>query len=67
MISEHIKIRKEEGVSDFAHQPHWRNERHIVTDFRGAEGQTRYYVVASNLDLDVDVYEEGLSSMGMLD
>lgn len=56
-------IEKNIGVADFVDQPSWRNERHIVTDFRGADGFTRYYVVAANPALDVTVYESLLASM----
>ncbi len=45
-------IEKKPGVPDFMHQPAWRNRRHHVTDFRGQEGRTRYYVVATHPDLD---------------
>lgn len=56
-------IEKNPGVPDFVDQPSWRNGRHVVTDFRGADGFTRYYVVAANPALDVKVYESLLASM----
>ena len=56
-------ITKKAGYADFADQPSWRNERHIVTDFRATDGPTRYYVVAANPDLDLAVYEAILESM----
>ncbi len=56
-------IQKKAGVADFADQPSWRNERHIVTDFRAGDGYTRYYVVAAHPELDVEVYQELLASM----
>lgn len=56
-------IEKKPGVLDFAYQPSWRNNRHTVTDFRGEEGFTRYYVVAQNPELDDRVYEELLASV----
>lgn len=56
-------IEKKAGVANFVDQPSWRNERHIVTDFRGAGGYTRYFVVAANPALDVAVYESLLASM----
>ncbi|PJA45530.1 hypothetical protein CO174_02770 [Candidatus Uhrbacteria bacterium CG_4_9_14_3_um_filter_50_9] len=56
-------IEKKEGVTDFADQPLWRNERHLVTDVRGEEGYTRYFVVAANPELDPSVYEDLLASM----
>lgn len=56
-------IEKKTGIADFADQPFWRNKRHIVTDFREKEGFTRYYVVAANPKLDVQIYESVLASM----
>lgn len=56
-------IEKKAGVVDFVDQPSWRNGRHLVTDFRGTEEHTRYYVVAANPALDVAVYESLLASM----
>ncbi len=62
-IARRYDIQKNAGVADFADQPFWRNERHIVTDFRATEGLTRYYVVAANPELDPKVYEEFLASL----
>lgn len=59
-------IQKKAGVADFKDQPAWRNARHIVTDFRGEDGFTRYYVVAANPDIDPDVYASVLESMTVL-
>lgn len=59
-------IAKKSGVTDFSFQPRWRNERHVVTDFREKEGFTRYYVVAKNPALDQSVYEEILRTMRIL-
>lgn len=56
-------IEKKPGVPDFPEQPSWRNTRHIVTDFRGKSGETRYYVVAANPELDPKIYETLLDSM----
>jgi murein DD-endopeptidase MepM/ murein hydrolase activator NlpD len=56
-------IEKNEGVTNFLNQPIWRNERHIVTDFRERDGFTRYYVVAANPDLDPSIYQEVLDSL----
>lgn len=56
-------IEKKPGVPDFSDQPAWRNQRHIVTDFRAKEGLTRYYVVAANPALNPAVYKEVLASM----
>jgi hypothetical protein len=60
------EIEKKVGIAPFADQPSWRNERHVVTDFRGKEGRTRYYVVAANPLLPQEVYEEVLASMEIL-
>lgn len=58
-------IQKKAGVPDFTDQPLWRNGRHIVTDFRDADGFTRYFVVAANPGLDPTVYEQVLASMDL--
>lgn len=60
-------IEKKPGVSPFADQPSWRSVRHIVTDFRGRDGFTRYYVVAANPALDHSMYEEILKSMTIVE
>lgn len=62
-VARRYDIKKKSGVANFAGQPSWRNNRHIVTDFRGAEGYTRYYVVAANPELDEQVYEDFLASI----
>jgi len=59
-------IEKKSGVRNFLDQPVWRNERHIVTDFRDKSGFTRYYVVAANPELDNGVYEGLLESMKII-
>ncbi len=56
-------IEKNANVANFPDQPSWRNQRHIVTDFRATGGFTRYYVVAANPQLDPAVYEQVLQSM----
>jgi hypothetical protein len=66
-ISRRYDIEKKSGVRDFKGQPNWRNERHIVTDFRGSDGFTRYFVVAANPDLDDEIYERILDSMKILE
>ncbi|PJE76672.1 hypothetical protein COV05_03265 [Candidatus Uhrbacteria bacterium CG10_big_fil_rev_8_21_14_0_10_48_16] len=62
-VARRYDIEKKSGITDFADQPSWRNERHRVTDFRLEEGYTRYYVVAGHPDLDPVVYETVLASM----
>ncbi|NQV90755.1 M23 family metallopeptidase [Candidatus Uhrbacteria bacterium] len=56
-------IEKNTGVSDFVDQPQWRNERHVVIDFRFEEGYTRYYVIAVNPEVDRQVYDALLDSI----
>ena len=62
-VARRYEIEKEDGVVDFPDQPDWRNDRHVVTDFRRADGFTRYYVVAANPDLDQEVYAAFLASV----
>lgn len=56
-------IEKQDGVPDFPDQPSWRNQRHIVTDFRREDGTTRYFVIAANPELDPTIYESLLQSI----
>ncbi len=57
-------IEKKPNIASFKDQPSWRNQRHFVTDFRGAdEGRMRYYVIAARPDLNPTVYEKILESM----
>lgn len=56
-------IEKNSGVADFPQQPSWRNARHLVTDFRAAEGYTRYYVVGQNPAADQTDIDTVLSSI----
>ncbi len=60
-------IEKKADIENFKDQPLWRNGRHIVTDFRGKEGFTRYYVVAANSELDQEIYERVLESIQILE
>jgi hypothetical protein len=59
-------IEKKSRIPNFTGQPDWRNQRHIVTDFRAQTGLTRYYVVAANPSLNSDIYESILKSMTIL-
>lgn len=61
------EIIKKSGVADLADQPLWRNAQHVVTDFRAEEGFTRFYVVASNPDLDATVYQHVLDTMDVIE
>ncbi len=56
-------IEKKPGVATFVDQPTWRNQRHIVTDFRLSEGKARYFVIAKNPTLDLAIYETFLSNV----
>jgi len=62
-VARRYDIEKKPGIANFPGQPTWRNERHIVTDTRKTSGVTRYYVIAKNPELDMDVYEEFLESL----
>lgn len=62
-IAKQYDIEKKPDRADFVDQPSWRNARHIVTDLRGSEGQTRYYVVAKNPKLDPALYQTVLDSI----
>ncbi len=64
-VARRYDIEKKDSVADFPAQPDWRNERHIVTDFRLSDGQARYYVVAAAPWVDTDVYEDILASMAI--
>lgn len=57
------EIEKKSNVPAFVDQPTWRNGRHTVTDVRGVEGQTRYYVVAANPKSDPKMYQSLLDSL----
>ncbi|HAU66342.1 MAG: Metalloendopeptidase-like protein membrane protein [Candidatus Uhrbacteria bacterium GW2011_GWF2_39_13] len=65
-IARQYDIEKKPDIDDFSDQPSWRNQRHLVTDFRGQEGYTRYYVVAANPELDSEIYKDVLDSMQIL-
>lgn len=65
-VARQYDIEKKPDAAAFKDQPSWRNERHVVTDFRGEKGFTRYFVVAANPDLDTKVYERVLRSIHIL-
>lgn len=57
-------IEKKSGVSNFPHQPSWRNERHLVTDIRSTDDSTAtFYVFAKRPDLDPDVFDAFVQSV----
>ena len=62
-VARQYDIMKKDDIADFVDQPDWRNERHIVTDFRLQDGLTRYYVVAAAPWVDPGVYTDLLDSM----
>lgn len=62
-VARRYDIEKKPGVADFVDQPQWRNERHIVTDFKVEKGYTRYYVVAQNPQLADSIYNSILESL----
>ncbi len=65
-VARQYEIVKKEGVANFVDQPGWRNEKHIVTDFRAEDGYTKYYVVAANPALESAIYERVLASMHII-
>jgi len=50
-------------VADFPYQPSWRNERHIVTDFKTGPNYARFYVVAKNPELSENIYKAVLAGI----
>ncbi len=57
------EIEKKANVATFSDQPSWRNIKHIVTDLRAKDGQTRYFAFAKNPDLDESTYQQVLASI----
>jgi len=56
-------IEKKPAVAQFANQPSWRSERHIVTDVRVSDSNPSiFYVIAKRPDLDDTVYRHFLES-----
>ena len=62
-VAKEYDIEKKEDEEDFTDQPAWRNERHTAVDFRGEEGETRYFSVGFNPELDEEVYMAFLRSL----
>lgn len=57
-------IEKKAGIADFANQPSWRSQRHIVTDIRVSDNNpSTFYVIAANPTLDMPAYEAFLTSL----
>lgn len=54
-------IEKKPAVAQFANQPSWRSERHIVTDVRVSDtNPSVFYVIAKRPDFDEGVYRQFL-------
>lgn len=62
------RIKKKSGVANFAGQPTWRNEEHVVTDIRLRDSNpSLFYVIAARPDLDRAVYQRFLDSFNLND
>ena len=58
------EIVKKSGVANFANQPSWRSQQHIVTDVRVSDGSpSNFYVIAKNPELSDVVYQKFLTSL----
>ncbi|MBI3261121.1 M23 family metallopeptidase [Candidatus Berkelbacteria bacterium] len=56
-------IEKKSTVAQFANQPSWRSERHIVTDVRVSDSNPSiFYVIAKRPDFDEALYRRFLES-----
>ncbi len=62
-VAKRYEIEKKTTAANFADQPSWRNTKHIVTDLRAKEGQTRYFAFAKNPTLDEASYQQILASI----
>jgi hypothetical protein len=57
-------IQKKASVPNFANQPTWRNEKHVVTDIRVSDtNPSIFYVVAKNPDLSEEAYQHFFDSI----
>lgn len=57
-------IQKKASVPAFAHQPEWRNEKHVVTDIRANDtNPSIFYVIAQRPGLSNEIYEHFLNSI----
>ncbi len=57
-------IEKKASEPNFAHQPAWRNQKHVVTDIRVDDKNTSlFYVVAKRPSLSEDVYTHFFNSI----
>lgn len=58
------EIEKKSGVANFANQPSWRSNRHIVTDIRSSDANpTVFYVIAKRSELSEQTYQQFLNSL----
>lgn len=56
-------IEKKADVTNFANQPTWRNQKHVVTDVRVSDANPSiFYVIAKRPELDDKIYNEFLAS-----
>ncbi len=56
-------IEKKSAVADFASQPAWRNQRHIVTDIRVSTNSLVFYVFGQRPGLDLIVLDQFFKSL----
>ncbi|MEK7548310.1 MAG: M23 family metallopeptidase, partial [Patescibacteria group bacterium] len=58
------RIKKKATVANFASQPSWRNEAHVVTDIRVEDSNPSvFYVIAKRPGLSDEVYQRFLTSL----
>lgn len=58
------EIKKKDGVANFANQPIWRNQQHIVVDIRSTDNNpTTFYVFAKNPNLPEETFNTFLNSL----
>lgn len=57
-------IEKKSTVANFAEQPLWRNQQHVVTDIRLTDSNPSiFYVIAKNPSLDPTIYQHFLDTL----
>lgn len=58
------EIKKKDGVANFANQPIWRNQQHIVVDIRSTDNNpTTFYVFAKNPNLPEETFNTFLNNL----
>ena len=65
-VGKRYDIEKKQEAKEFKEQPLWRNSRHIAVDFRKSSGYGRYYSIAVNPNLDLNLYQAILKSVKIL-